>query len=76
MGDSVMIFPVIDCSFIYLFMRLKAVMGNGNSLADHTLVISKGSQLCHPSLCPPMPCVTAVQFCPSLLYPPTQVFWT
>lgn len=45
-----MIFPVIDCSFISLFMRLKAVMGNCNGLTDHTLVISKESQLFH-TLC-------------------------
>lgn len=70
-----MIFPVIDCSFISLFMRLKAVMRNCNSLADHILVISKEFQLFHPSLYPPTPHVTVVQVHPSSFYPPTQVFW-
>lgn len=69
-----MIFPVIDCSFISLFMRLKAVMGNCNSLADHILVISKEFQLFHPFLYPPTPHVTTVQVHPSSFYPSTQVW--
>lgn len=73
-GNSTMIFPVIDCSFISLFMRLKAVMGNCNSLADHILVISKEFQLFHPFLYPPTPRVTAVQVHPSSFYPSTQVW--
>lgn len=73
-GNSTMIFPVIDCSFISLFMRLKAVMGNCNSLADHILVISKEFQLFHPFLYPPTPHVTTVQVHPSSFYPSTQVW--
>lgn len=73
-GNSTMIFPVIDCSFISLFMRLKAVMGNCNSLADHILVISKEFQLFHPFLYLSTPHVTAVQVHPSSFYPSTQVW--
>lgn len=65
-------FPLNDCSFIYLFMKLKNVMGNSNRLTDHTWVISKVFQFCHSSLCPPTPCVTAS----TLLYPPTQILLT
>lgn len=58
-------FPLDDCSFIYLFMRLIDVMENPNRLTDHTWVISKVYQLSHSSLCPPTPCATVVHFHPA-----------